>query len=291
MERIAQSPHPMRQRLGPGALYSALVGAGARVRVPRPLRRPFYGAFARAVGADVSEARDPLDAYPSLGDFFARRLRDGCREVDTAGDALVSPCDGVVAASGRADDGVLIQAKGRDYQLAALVGDDELAAQLRGGTYSTIYLSPKDYHRVHAPLGGRVARYDYLPGTFWPVNPRFVRRVDGLFARNERVVITLDVPNVGPVAVVMVGAAGVGNLWLAHAAGARVPDGQTRHWRGHGAKRLAVAPHTSIDAGDELGAFLLGSTVVLVFPPGAVALDVGEGAKVRCGERIGRVTA
>jgi phosphatidylserine decarboxylase len=258
-----------------------LVGLTARARLPVPLRGPAYRAFARAVGADLDEAELDLRSYTSLGDFFARRLRSGVRPLDPDPAAVVSPCDGVVAAWGVAEDGELIQAKGKHYQLEELLVDRELSARLTGGAYATIYLSPRDYHRVHTPVDGIIVRYDYVPGALWPVNPRVASRRERLLSRNERVVITVDAGPLGMVAIVMVGAAGVGNIALAHA-----PESVT--WRAAGELRR-IEVNQPVLRGDELGAFRLGSTVVMVFEPGGVELSqaIGEAQVVRFGERIG----
>ena len=132
-----------------GAAYSALIGWGATQTVPHLLRPLAYRAFARAVGANLEEAELSLDAYPSFGDFFARRLRNGARAIDPDRHAIISPCDGVVAAVGTTDNGTLVQAKGRHYALAELLASETLARKFEGGAYVTIYLSPRDYHRVH----------------------------------------------------------------------------------------------------------------------------------------------
>ena len=132
-------------------MYSALVGAVAERILPAALRGFAYRAFARAVGANLDEAELALAEYTSLGDFFTRKLRHGARTIDSAADAVVSPCDGAIAAAGVADDGTLVQAKGRTYRLGELLADHELAEQFHGGSYVTIYLSPRDYHRVHMP--------------------------------------------------------------------------------------------------------------------------------------------
>jgi phosphatidylserine decarboxylase len=274
-----------RPRARVGAAYSALVGWGAGKPLPSRLRGLAYRAFARAVGANLDEVELALGGYPSLGDFFARRLRHGAREVDTAPSAIISPCDGVLAARGTAVAGALVQAKGRTYQLAELVADGELAARLTGGPYATIYLSPRDYHRVHAPLDARVEGYDYLPGALWPVNPRVAARRDGLLVRNERVVIRLNAGPHGRVALVMVGAAGVGNIRLAPVFGA----GDSADWRAAGEPRRVELTGATVRRGDELGAFRLGSTVVLVFEPGAAQLAGEVAERVRFGQRIGRL--
>jgi phosphatidylserine decarboxylase len=154
--------------------------------------------------------------------------------------------------------GVLIQAKGRDYSLAALLSDSSLAGQFENGTYRTVYLSPRDYHRVHAPCAGQLLSYRYIPGALWPVSRPFVNHVDQVFASNERAVLHMQTAW-GPLALVMVAAAGVGNLWLSHWDGGR----DTRDFRRDG----DVVTHevgAALASGDELGAFQLGSTVVLV---------------------------
>ncbi len=263
----------------PGPVYSALVGKAARTRLPVPLRGPAYRAFARATGADLGEAELDLRAYTSLGDLFARRLRPGARALDPDPRAIPSPCDGVIAALGTADHGTLLQAKGHDYQLEELVVDRDLAQRLTGGAYATIYLSPRDYHRVHTPVDAHIVHYDYVPGALWPVNPHVAARRDRLLTRNERVVITLDAGPLGLVAIVMVGASGVGNIALTYA-----PQSVT--WRAAGERRR-IEVDQPVSRGDELGAFRLGSTVVMVFQPGAVELSGEMGQVVRFGERLG----
>ena len=280
-----------RPRARVGAAYSALVGWGAGRPLPSRLRGLAYRAFARAVGANLDEVELALDGYPSLGDFFARRLRQGARTLDAAPNAIISPCDGVFAACGIADSGTLMQAKGRMYRLAELVADAAFAAQLTGGPYVTIYLSPRDYHRVHAPVDARVLGYDYLPGSLWPVNPRVAARRDGLLARNERVVIRLNAGALGNVALVMVGAGGVGNIRLAPSLCGTGAPGDSAVWRAAREPRRVELSGVGVARGDELGAFRLGSTVVLLFEPHKVELAGEVGAPVRFGERIGRRTA
>jgi phosphatidylserine decarboxylase len=266
-------------------LYSTLVGWGARAELPRPIRRPLYAAFARAVGADAHEAELALGEYPSFGEFFARRLKGGAREVDASPGAIVAPCDGAVAAAGAIEAGALteIVAKGHAYSVGELVGDLARGDEFDGGTYVTVYLSPANYHRVHAPVAGRVVRYEYVPGAQWPVNPRIAEALGepNLLAINERAVIWLDT-GLGAVAVVMVGAAAVGNLWLTHL------ETDTRAFRAAGeVRRIEVTDPVEVDAGDELGAFLLGSTVVVLLPEAAPRIACEAGAVLRQGERIG----
>ena len=235
------------------------------------------------VGANLEETELELGEYSSLGDFFARKLRAGARTIDGATDAIIAPCDGVIAARGTAVDGALVQAKGRSYKLADLVANEELAARLTGGAYETIYLSPRDYHRVHTPVAAQIVSYDYIPGTLWPVNRWATHRREGLLARNERVVIRLNAGALGHVAVVMVGAAGVGNIRLAHA-----PD--SARFRASGERRRIELSGVTVRRGDELGEFRLGSTVVMVFEPGKASLTGEVGQAVQFGQRIGAAT-
>lgn len=271
-------------RWAPKGLYSAAIGWGARVTIPRPLRPIMYRAFARQVGASLDEVELPLDVYESFSQFFARRLRAGARPLEADESAIVSPCDGTVAATGHAAEGRLIQAKGRDYALAQLLGNDELSAKLLGGPYLTIYLSPANYHRVHSPISADLVGYSHLPGTLFPVNALFSRSVDGLMATNERVVFHLQT-EVGAAALVMVAAIGVSNIEITHDAL------ETRHLR-----RRKRSPHRveferpiPVSRGEELGIFHLGSTTILIFEPGRIRPgSLREGDAVRLGQEICR---
>lgn len=271
--------------LAPKQLYSSAIGWGARRRIPRLLRRPVLRAFSRAVGIDLGEVELPLDHYPSLSSFFARRLRPGSRDISAAEAEVVSPCDGRVGAAGAITEGTLLQAKGRHYHLADLLADAGLAASLGGGRQLTLYLSPADYHRVHSPVAGRLVRYSYIPGTLFPVGPFFSERLDQLFARNERMVLELETA-AGPVALVLVGATGVGNLRLA------APALETRRFRRQRvARTVRLEEPIEVARGQELGAFNLGSTVVMVFAEGAWTPDHPEiGQPVRCGQPLGAMT-
>jgi phosphatidylserine decarboxylase len=263
-------------------MWSTLVGLGARARVPNALRSPAYRAFARAVGANLGETELELAEYDTFGEFFARKLRPGARPIDPNESAVISPCDGVVAARGTAMGGELIQAKGLNYRLEDLVVDAAMAERLVDGPYATIYLSPRDYHRVHAPVDARLVAYDYVPGDLWPVNTKVTARRANLLARNERVVIWLEAPRLGMVAVVMVAAVGVGNMRLAHAE-------DSVGWR-HAGELRRIGLDATVKRGDELGTFRLGSTVVMCFEPGVVELEGDVGQAVRFGERLGEIS-
>jgi phosphatidylserine decarboxylase len=211
--------------------------------------------FIRHYGVDVSDAERPPGEYHSLQEFFGRALRPGARPINTSAAAIVSPVDGIVGASGTIEQGQLVQAKGRSYTVAELIADPAMAATIEGGVYSTLYLAPANYHRVHAPLAGRVEREQYVPGAFWPVNQRAVERVPRLFAINERRVVYI-----GDVVVVLVGACLVGSI------------------------RMNQAPPYAVERGQELGRFAFGSTVIVLVPRAlGLRLAVAEGDLVRVG--------
>jgi phosphatidylserine decarboxylase len=238
-----------------------------------PLSRGAVRAFAAAYGVAVDDAEHPLDAYPTLDAFFTRRLRPGARPVDPSPDTLVSPVDGACAFVGRTVEGRVEVAPGRSVALSALLGEP-----VRGERdVAVLYLSPRDYHRVHVPREGTLVAWRYVPGTLWPVFASAVRRVEGLFARNERAVLTTQTA-LGRVDVVLIGAFGVGRI--------EVPAIGLGTNAGHvGREGVAAVP---LERGGDLGVFHLGSTVVVVLDPGAVAFQVRVGDVVRVGAPLAR---
>ncbi len=243
--------------------------------------------YARLFRVDLSEAAepDPL-VYASFNAFFTRALKPGARPWPTATDAIGCPVDGRVSQAGLIDGDRLIQAKGHDYPLAALLGGNhDLAARFRGGLFATLYLSPRDYHRIHLPLAGRLSATIQVPGRLFSVNPTTVARVPGLFARNERVICLFET-SVGAMAVILVGAIFVGSIETVW--GGRLTPPRARAV----SVREAGADGPRLERGDELGRFNMGSTVILLFPAGAARWEpsLTSGAVVRCGERIGRVS-
>ncbi|HET9599498.1 MAG TPA: archaetidylserine decarboxylase [Anaeromyxobacteraceae bacterium] len=269
-------------RVLPKNALSRLAGALTRARAPRPVRVAAMRAFAARYRIDLTECGE-LELFQTFGEFFARPLRPGLRPIARGDEVVVSPVDGAVSQAGVAHGGRLVQAKGLDYGLDALLADPALAARLRGGAFATLYLSPRDYHRIHAPLGGRITGYRYVPGRLWPVNPASVEGVPGLFTVNERLVTILDTP-LGTCAVVAVGATIVGRVRAYYDPSVPVSNLP----RARPAARDYPAP-IPVEKGQELGAFEMGSTVILVLEPGRAALAPGlvPGARVRVGEAIG----
>ncbi|MCY0899080.1 MAG: archaetidylserine decarboxylase [Firmicutes bacterium] len=263
----------------PRRSWTRIVGWYAR----STLSRPAIGYFVERYGIDVSELEKPLDEYATLAEFFTRRLAPGARPVANDPSLLVSPCDGVLAQHGALADGTLIQAKGRVYTVERLLsGDSHLAQEFCGGWYWTIYLSPRDYHRVHAPISGDIIGYAHVPGTLYPVNDHGVQAVPDLFVQNERVVTYLATP-MGRVAVVMVGAFVVGGITLAFA-----PELHTNR-RPLAVKQVWLNPSKAVTRGEELGAFTFGSTVIVLAEAQRVTPDPGMvGMRLRMGMALGR---
>ena len=261
---------------------SRLMARLADARLPGPVLRALLRSYVRAYRVDLSEAAEPLEAYSTFNAFFTRRLRPGARPVASDAGLIVSPSDSRLQSFGSVPPGArLDQIKGRSYALAALLGDEAEAEAFTGGVHATLYLSPSMYHRVHFPVGGRVVAWRYLPGRLYPVNAMAVRHVEGLFTVNERVVVTIESEDVGPVAVVLVGATNVGRMTLSFA-------GLSTN---AGAPPVAVrlAQPLPVRRGDELGAFNLGSTVVLLAAdPGLAPAGVREGEIVRVGQPLWR---
>lgn len=271
----------MLGRLPQGAM-SRSFGRIADVPLPLTLRRPVLGSFARAVGIDVSEAEQPLEAYGSLNEFFVRRLRPGVRDWPDDAGAVASPVDGVVGQSGTITEGRLIQAKGRAYRAGELLGDEAEAVRYEGGSFITIYLSPRHYHRIHAPVSGDVRVARHLPGTLLPVNEPSVRHVADLFVRNERLVAHLESPT-GGVALVAVGAYNVGRISAAFD-----PEWHGTNRPGAVRETHEYDPPVHLERGAEIMAFHLGSTVVLLLEPSCPPLRerLAPGTDVRLGEPL-----
>jgi phosphatidylserine decarboxylase len=270
-------------RLAPKGTLSQGIGWISRRRVPRPLRRALYEGFAHYTGADLSALDRPLETFERFDEFFTRPLPEGARQVVANERAVASPVDGLVSEVGLAEAGRMIQAKGRGYSVAGLLGDQAKTTQFEGGAYATLYLAPADYHRVHAPVGGHVTGYRHLPGTFFPVNSQSTRHIEGLFTINERLVTYLE-STIGRVAVVKVAATGVGHITVSYD-----PSLATHQpWRIRRTGRaMEYSPPRPIQRGAELGVFHLGSTVILLFQKGRVELELARGQRVRVGQRIG----
>ena len=273
------------QYLLPKQALTVLAGRLASARAGR-LTTSLIRTFVQQYQVDMTQAAEPdIARYATFNDFFTRALKSGARPIAEAG--LVCPVDGAVSQCGAIEGDQIFQAKGYSYSTTALLGGDAaLAAQFSNGSFATVYLSPKDYHRVHMPCGGRLRRMLHIPGDLFSVNPATARSVPGLFARNERVVCVFDGEH-GPFVLVLVGATIVGSMATVWHGVVNPPrPGTVREWN-YAEQNIALAK------GDEMGRFLLGSTVVLLFPAGRVALDPRWAAElpVSVGQPMGAFTS
>ncbi|MGB1237778.1 MAG: archaetidylserine decarboxylase [Pseudomonadales bacterium] len=252
------------QKIVPQHLISRAVGLLAECRI-KCFKNQLIGWFIAKYNVDMSLAvRQQPQEFVNFNDFFTRELRDGARPISE--DDLVFPADGAISQLGDIKDGRIFQAKGRDFSLSAILGGDpKLVEQFQGGRFATIYLSPRDYHRVHMPISGKLIETIYIPGDLYSVNQTTAENIDELFARNERLVAIFDT-EAGPMAMILVGAmivAGIETPW----------SGQVCP-RGKALLREHFAPTQRedivIQKGEEMGRFKLGSTVVMLFAEDAI---------------------
>ena len=283
----AESIYIQMLRMLPRASISQAVGRLADIRIPTAFRDGVYGAFANQFGVNVEEAELPMRSYASVNAFFTRRLRPGLRPIESGDGVVVSPVDARVSQFGVISGGEMVQAKGRTYQVDDLLQDTAEAQKFRGGHYATLYLSPKDYHRIHFPAPGALLGFKYHPGHLWPVNPASVHNVDQLFCVNERVTVFMNAFDDVPMAVILVGATCVGRMSLSF-------DSLVTNMPGSRAERVRYEGGRTVDRGAELGMFNLGSTVILLVGREAEFAFDGSmvaGEMVRLGQQIGAVSA
>ena len=275
------SPKVLLQYLLPHRLLSRLANAAARWRW-RPWKDAMIGVVVRQFRVDLDEAEksDPR-AYPTFNAFFTRALKPGARVPHADAASLLMPADGRISQLGRIEAGRIFQAKGQSFTAAELLGDETMAAPYADGSFATIYLSPRDYHRVHMPWRGRLLETLHVPGRLFTVAPWGVRAIPRLFARNERLVCHFET-EFGPMCLVMVGAmlvSGVETVW----GGEEIPPYATRprrrDWREQG---------IDLDRFAEMARFNYGSTVIVLLPPGCAAFAPGLTAEspVRLGQRL-----
>ena len=254
----------------PQNLISFLVGSIVRSPLPAPLRRPVNKAFINLFGINMAEAERPASAYKTIEDIFTRKLQSDARKIVGT---FVSPADGILEKSEPVLNGMAVQAKGINYSLEELVygRGNHVPEDFNAAWFVTVYLAPHNYHRVHAPFEGRVSKLRYIPGRLWPVNRPAVRAIPGLFCRNERLVFDFDVSKGGKAYVVMVGAMNVGRM-VTPLKSDFVTNAARRQLGEIKATELSLdSVSGERGCGDEIGTFMLGSTVVVVLDAKATA--------------------
>ena len=258
---------------------SRTVGRLVHARLPRPVARRLVRWFADTYQIDIDAADRELHESPSIGHFFTRDLREGLRPIESD---FVSPVDGVLRNFGLIFDGRLEQIKGKTYTLSRFLGDDDNAKRYENGVFFNLYLSPQDYHHVHSPAGGQIVRSVHIPGKLWPVNDWSLANVDELFSINERVVTYIDCA-LGRIAAVMIGATNVGKISVVYDSfisnASNVSTTVARDYD----------PSIGVQAGERLGTFHMGSSVVVLLEPGKIDLErvrLEPGKKVQYGAAV-----
>ncbi|MCH9027531.1 MAG: phosphatidylserine decarboxylase [Proteobacteria bacterium] len=286
MNKAGFSVFVVVQYLLPKRLISSLVFRLTRLRL-RWFKNLCIRAFCRLYPIRMDEALKPkISDYASFNEFFTRELRPGVRSLGGPAARILCPVDGTVSQAGQIDGQRVLQAKGRSYTLAALLGDAELAAVFDGGSFATVYLAPCNYHRVHMPIDGTLLSMRYLPGKFFSVNPSTVSGVDGLFARNERIVCEFATA-VGRLVQILVGAFNVGSMATVWAGDVTPRKERRIDYRRYDDERVRLA------RGAEMGRFNMGSTVIVLFARDAVRLDpaMAPGQAVELGQTLALASA
>lgn len=275
------------QRMMPKRLITAVVYRLARLRV-RILKDFLIRSFVRIYKVNLDDVQKSVpEGFISFNDFFTRELKSGSRPIDPSDSSIVSPADGIVSASGRIEKNAVWQAKGHDYSLEELLATDlDEAQRYYDGSFATIYLAPFNYHRVHAPLAGELVAARFVPGTLFSVNQLTVSFLRGLFTRNERLIYHFRTA-AGPMVLIFVGALNVGSIttpWT----------GVLRPRKGNVVENIDLqssSQSTTINKGDLIGWFNMGSTIILLLPPRACEWRSGleSGDALRMGESLGRV--
>lgn len=264
----------------PLRLLSTLLGWLASIRLPNMLASPIVRLVARILRINIDESAEPIDSFRSTQELFTRKLKPGLRPIHSK---LVYPVDGYFRQSGFSSDFINSSVKGYKYELAELLGSMEFAQRCQNGSYVNLYLSPRDYHHVHAPCSMKIVRRLHIPGALWPVNNWALSRVPLLFQKNERVVLEFE-SEFGAGALVMVGALNVGSMRL------EFDNIRTNHplsW----SRRIEVISYPQpieIEVGGRLGSFLLGSSVLVFFAQPVKMAEPVSGSAVRLGSALNR---
>ena len=281
-------PFIILQYLLPKHFLSRLVGFFAEGTL---FKNFFIKVFIRRYKVDMSEALiQDINQFENFNGFFTRALKKNARKIENIPGVIVCPADGAVSQLGNIEDDKILQAKGHSYSLIELLGGDlDIAEKFRSGSFATIYLAPKDYHRVHMPLAGTLEKVIYIPGKLFSVNQLTAEYISNLFARNERAVCYFS-SDAGPMALILVGAmivAGIETVWSGQICPSREPHKvQSTNFENR-------SPAIKLATGSEMGRFKLGSTAIVLFGPGAVTLDqnLSVSSRVKMGQKLGQLNA
>ena len=271
------------QRIAPQHTLSKLAGRLAKVKTPW-LKNFIIDKFIDQYNVNMDEALNDASSFEDFNAFFTRELKPGARPIDSDEKSIVSPADGVISQLGDIENDKLFQAKGHHYSLQDLLANDKNSTAFRNGKFATVYLSPKDYHRVHMPITGRLISMTHVPGKLYSVNKTTAENLQGVFAKNERVICYFD-SAIGVVCLILVGAMIVGSIdtvWAGEVAPANKHPKQFFY---------RDAPAVELNKGDEVGRFKLGSTAIVLFPENVAEWNKGltEDSPLKMGQAIGRI--
>jgi phosphatidylserine decarboxylase len=264
----------------PKIYFSKLLWLFGRIPLPYPFNLLVFWPYIRFFKVDLSEVSAPLSSFRTFNQFFIRTLKKDARPFDSNPHALCSPVDGTVSCFGPIEnEDQILQVKGKFYSLRDLLGHSEKAELYRHGFFLTVYLSPRDYHRIHAPCDSTIQSLQYIPGTLFPVNPRAVQHIPSLFPRNERLISYAETP-FGEIALVKVGALNVGRMAVTF------HPFQTNSFRRRPFTHTFSPSKPLIPKGEELGRFEFGSTIVLLLPHQKLSWFLQEGQSLKMGQKI-----
>jgi phosphatidylserine decarboxylase len=269
----------------PTSLLSRLFGYLAGAKLPQSLLRPMIRWYCRSYDVNTAEFYYPPEGFSSFDSFFTRKLDEGIHKIDRASSAVVSPVDARVDQFGKINTSSILQAKGIDYTINELIPSDT-SMEFTDGLFITLYLSPSDYHRIHSPAGGRIAGYFHIPGCLFTVQDFMVNGLKGLFTKNERLISYISTDH-GLIAVCKIGAMNVGKISLTYdtVVTNKFIRGKREYFYYDNLRR-------PVKKGEEIGAFHLGSTIIMLFQKDMISFDrLKEGQKVRVGQRIGTFTS
>lgn len=267
-------------RIFPKEFISRVLGKIADKKLPKILLVPWISAYCMLFRVNMSESKKDVYEFNNFNEFFTRELAPGARKIDASKKSIISPVDGKVMEFGAIEKSTLIHAKGKTYSLESFLEDAEYARKFENGSFITIYLAPKNYHRIHAPLSGKIARYQYIPGSLFCVNKISSETIENLFSKNERLITYLESQN-GLIAIVKIGACVVGKIRATYENAAFDTTCNMK-------LKKTYSKKISIEKGAELGMFEIGSTVVLLFEKGAITFgDLTRGTEIKMGQKIG----
>ncbi|MCL1911221.1 MAG: archaetidylserine decarboxylase [Leptospirales bacterium] len=264
----------------PKSLFSRIFGYFARIPLPAPVLNALISWYVKKFNINMDEYSVPSGGFRNFDMFFTRELKPNSRKISAAKNALLSPVDARVDQSGKIRKGQIIQAKGILYGVDSLIPSDA-AKRFQNGYFVTLYLSPADYHRIHSPVSGKITGFFHIPGKLYTVQEFMVQGLEGLFSINERLISYIETAK-GLAAVCKVGAMNVGRISLSYAS--VVTNKSIRSQ-----KEVFFDESVKVKAGDEIGAFHLGSTIILLFEKGMAELEIKPGERVRFGQSIGRL--